>query len=1029
MQRPACLLLALLCCPGVFGCAGARPDPAPSLSPPEPSPAALAPLFPARWIENSGATLLGPALAEGSLLLLGGRRALVAKASGVHFEEGPSPEPLEDVILIPTEGGQRLVGRSRQTIYRFDDPLGAATPLVRADASISRFGAGSGVIAVWTSRSDRPIFIDAKTGEPRSLEGLPEPPLRAIAFLDMKRGAAVFEAAGLAVTTDGGTSWKIVTDTGHDDALRMNGLRRRGDALRAYAYTDGPDAAIDIASGRLAALEPQKAIEGEDALLHWVRLTGRDPLEVAAASGIEAPSGGVLLASHGLLARIDPSTSAVLELTEFARGKWMNPCSAARVGQTAWIACTLSEDQGKSDLFDPFGVFSIPLGQAALKADRPALVRNGEAELVVSPSGGAMLLGPCNTEDEAEACIRKGDGSWASVHLDTDLGGRGAGPMADGRIAFLRGIFEGDDGPELEGTREAPPAQASDDEATQPRRIHVALVDASGKEQALAPINVSTTGGSVRVQGAIEEEADHSLRFVIDGGSGAEVVIQPPGREAATMQRIAGATVARIRGGRGIAVGEGHIRASLDAGGTWIDLAAPPRVMEVASAIGNNPDGWTEIEVSDVGVKLGPVLRLGWGPERAVPPPMPSTEAPRLATPNPPPTGPDRILTCRSLGPATGTPPLLGGTQIKALFASRPPANGTRRETSSFAGGRVSMLDTIALLDEQGPDKKESPPATWTLKWFDPTELGGKPRSVTMPVYTKGPPGNGSGKKGLPGKPAATPKDMPWGASLRHAAASGARALFFLRADGKNLLVRAEPSGGVEVAPAKAELLPSGEVVFGTDRGEAIAWMHESTLVVWLAGEPPRAIASIPTHAARSLGQPTKDGVPVMLGSSDWAIMRVMPIPVLGKKAGEAPPKEAAPSLDGWTRAANLRRDLGAMDACTARSKGAEFIVQRSSVAAEVDGTSEVGSLSLYGVRVAGEKACIVAVSSFLTPDRRAFPSPPAPKEKGRAAPAETRGPLAFLRADLLGKRAEGGDRGVLPVSLRRLGCTLVPKP
>src|SRR5262249_4790193 len=151
-----------------------------------------------------GATAIGPSLPEGTLVLLSGRRALVDKEGAMHAEKAPSAEDLQEIIEVPTASGQRLIARGRDTLYRLDDPLGALTPLVRLDTNTSRPGPGPGVVAVWPSRSDLPPFLDVETGKPKPLAGLPEPPLRAISFLDQKRGAAVFEAAGLAVSSDGG---------------------------------------------------------------------------------------------------------------------------------------------------------------------------------------------------------------------------------------------------------------------------------------------------------------------------------------------------------------------------------------------------------------------------------------------------------------------------------------------------------------------------------------------------------------------------------------------------------------------------------------------------------------------------------------------------------------------------------------------------------------------------------------------------------------------------------------------------------
>src|SRR5689334_2936449 len=97
--------------------------------------------------------------------------------------------------------------------------------------------------------------------------------------------------------------------------------------------------------------------------------------------------------------------------------------------------------------------------------------------------------------------------------------------------------------------------------------------------------------------------------------------------------------------------------------------------------------------------------------------------------------------------------------------------------------------------------------------------------------------------------------------------------------------------------------MPSMEVVFGSDKGEPIVWMASSSIVAWLSGEQPRVIANITGRAVRALGQPTKDGVPVMLTSTSWGLVKVLPIPALDKKDKNAKPVPHPQSvwLDGWT--------------------------------------------------------------------------------------------------------------------------------
>nr|AYM52563.1 hypothetical protein [Aetherobacter rufus] len=991
------------------GCAGAKPPPSPLvIEKAEAPPAPPAPALAARWVESGGATLVGPSVGDGTLVLLGGRRALVSRDGSLRNETVPSPEPLLELLSIPAaESGapSRLVGRGKLGLYRFDDPLGAPVTLARTGNALARIGALPGVVAVWTARSDLPYFLDVTTGRERDLPGLPRPPMRAVAFLDDKRGAAIFEVVGLVTSADGGASWKLAESATSGDALRMNGLRRRDASIRAYTYAEGPEAGVNVDAARLGAIEPPAVpAKGVSPLLRWIQITGRDPLEAAASGGIDLGPRGALVASHGLLARVDPRTGAILELLEFARGKWMSACSAAAADDGAFIACALAEDQGGADLFDPFGVLHVTASDP-LRVDRPIVIRNGDVELRSSPSGGAMILGSCAPPRDGEVCVRQSTGKWLPVPAEHDLDERGAGPLADGRLAFLRGMTDSD-----VSSSEADPGARHDGDDAPPHHLHIAAVDAAGHERTLGSITLPEALEVTRVQSPIEEDADHTLRLVIEAGAQLFAVSRQPGKEAATVQPLGRPGAARIHAGRGAALSEGHLLVSPDGGDTWSEAPAPPRALSPFSdGTPSEPDA---LAVSAVGMRIFDDLRIGWGrPEEASAPaaaPPPAPEAPLLDQRRSAPPAADRQLSCTTSGPAASPGPLLGSTQIKALFASTPPRKGARRETSAWSSGRAGMLDTIALLEEEGSDQRGSAPTSWTLRWFDPTEIGARPRSLTRSIAR-----------------AEATREITWGGSLRFAAASAGRALFALHAGGRYLLVRTGSSGDRDTAEIGQDLLPMSDVVFGADRSDVIAWMHESDLIVWIAGEAPRRVAQIAAHAGRWLGQPTRDAVPVMLGGPDWAITRALPIPPLDKRAGAGTkaPAPAPPALDGWTPTVNLRRDLGALPACGPAPRGASFQVGRSFTSVRIDGEEHGGVTSLYDVRVAGDVACLTGMSALVTPTRRTAAAPAATGSKP-ASPGAA-GPVAFVRVDLAGKRAEGGDRGPAPAKVRRLTCAL----
>jgi hypothetical protein len=975
----------------------------------KPAPAlTIAAPAPARWVDSGGATLIGPQLAGGTLVLLGGRRALVRADGAVESEKAPTPEPLAEVALVPSGGALRLVGRGEHDVYRFEDPLGAPVLLTRSEAPLGHLGAAPGAVALWTARSDLPRFVDVETGAERALAGLPEPPLRAVMFLDAKRGAGVFEAVGLAVTADGGATWRSAPGKGPRDGLSINGVRRRGDALLAYAFSDGPEGAVDPERGTLGAMDPPAAA-AEAATLRWVRASGRDPLEALATAGLELPAGGALAASHGMLARIDARSGAVAELVEVARGKWV-PCTAARAAGAAWVACSLPDssdahtngpDRVRAELFDPFGVMRVPLGEPRLTPDKPVLMRNGEAELRVSPSGGVLLTAACGSEEPGQACARQPDGKWKTINAAGELAERGTGPLADGRVAFLRGLFDGDEPGEAMAGEEEDPGRT--------RRLHVSVLGPGGKEHALAPIPFVPSRGYVHVQSPIEEDADHALHFVIEDGEGPYAVSVPANREAPSAYRIPDAVEARLHGGRGVAVGEGHILASLDGGATWNEVPAPAAALEAARGLATGGESPETFAVSEAGARLGSMLRLGWGPpDPLAEPPAPRAPLATLAPLGAPPAGPELTLTCTSGGAAPGLAPLLGTADARALLGV-PPGDkaGPKREVSVWAA-RISSLETVALLEEEAPAKKGDAPA-WALRWHDPREIGGKVRRASV----KAPGASG-------------------GTTLRFAAADGGRALFAVRSAGKFRLVRVKPAGAAEVVEVAQDLVPSGEVVFGAERGEAIAWLHETHVIVWVAGDRPRVLADLSTHAARTLGAPTAAGVPLLMGASDWALVRTLPLPALDKAAPGAPPPVPA-TLDGWTRLAPVRRALPTLPACAARAKGARFVMERSGLRAEIDGASMSGAATRYEVRVSGTDVCVEGVAALLTAGKRTAPAAgqaPAPSPGKVKLPAPRppapSGKPGFVRVDLVGKKAEGGERGLAPeAQVLRLTCTL----
>jgi hypothetical protein len=940
-------------------------------------------------VRASGATALGPTLAEGQIVLIGGRRALVAKDGSVKTETAPTPEPLLDLVAVPTAQGMKLVGFDGHHVHRFDDPLGAPITLAHTDETITRLGAGPGRVAVWLDRSELPMMLDVATGAPKPLAGLPAPPLSALFFLDENHGAGVFQAIGLAVTSDGGKTWHEAADAGRGDAVRMGGFRVRGGALRAFAYVEGPDALVDINAATLGALEPTPDPSGTDAdapLVRWVRATERDPIELAAEIGVDLGNGVALVASHGMVAKVDLRAGVVTELLQFAKGRYLTPCALARTGQSAWIGCAVSEEEvgAGRDLFDPWAVMRVPLEEPKLRVEKPVLVRSGEAELRSSPSGGLMVTnGGCEPKDDGQLCVRQPDGKWSTVRTNVDLFERGAGPLADGRVAVVRYADEiAEEGQKVSAA------------------AFVVAIDATGAEKVLAPLG-SHAGEALSLRSPIEEDGDHSLRFTAIDDTGGLAFVARPGSEPAEPRKVAGAFDILLRGQRGAAVTSEGIALTTDGGASWV-VRATEGNDEMKDWIATIvPQDRSTFNVGEVGARIGGAVRIGWGAEQKSAQGAPSAALVELKSTRPKPHEAN-MMSCSSQGAAQVTSPPLGSAGIRELLGGGKAPKGVKRVTSTWTGGR-SVLDTVAILDEEGKEGA-SEPTKWTLRWYDPTAIGDKPRTWS----------------------GAPPKGIELGTQVRNLAASGPRVMFSARGGGpkgKHFVARLKGST-LETAELSPELVPSSyDAPAFAEGSETVAWLRETYLVVWPAGGAPHAIARVAPGASRTLSTPTKDGVSLLVASNDWAIERTILFGAADKTSGPPP----ALTLDGWAPARNLAIEAVALPACAPKPKGPRYVIPRSPLRTEVDGQNERGTIAVFDVRGAGQDACVAQMTALLTPDRRTDPPHEGEKPKGKKK-KKTDGPVAFVRVDLIGKRAEGGDRGVGPdVSVRKLACTIGP--
>ena len=573
----------------------------------------------------------------------------------------------------------------------------------------------------------------------------------------------------------------------------------------------------------------------------------------------------------------------------------------------------------------------------------------------------------------------------------------GAGPLADGRVAYVRGLYLGEDPSE----DVAPHSSRDDDGMDGPppdgRKAWIVAMDARGREHTIATISLSPEMTDITIRGYLQEDDDKRLHGVVMAEDGPNMVIAAPGKTPAELSRVPDANWVKLVGNFAVGFGQGKMMASTDGGATWAEATAPGRVIEMVGGFedsGYYASSYMEdyVTVSDAGIKAETFVRLGWGAAEPLPEERQATGGILLQRrANPPPAAPERAPVCTTGGTGTGAAPLNGSYQAESLFVKDTPAKGTRRKVSAAPGGRFGMLDTVGAVVIEGSDKTGELPKKWTFHWLDPMEVGAKAKSVSAPA----------------------PKDASWDIYTRLAAASGSRALFSVRSGSKSYVVRTK-GAGIETAEVTSDLMPSYEVVFGTEKGEPIVWMAGSTIVAWLAGEQPRPVANITGRSVRALGQPTKDGIPVMLTSTSWSLMKVLPIPVADKKDKNAKPAPHPPSvwLDGWTPIANYRGPLATWPACGKNAKGVRVMASRYSGTANVDGVEESNQMAAYDLRVNGSEVCVANLISFLSPMGRYTPPPKDPKAAAKPGGAVP-GPVSFLRYDLVGAKAEGGERGV----------------
>jgi hypothetical protein len=218
----------------------------------------------ARWIPGGGATLIGPRLPQGTLVLLGGRRAVLRDDGVLETEKALAPEPLAGVVLVPTERGDRLVGYGRRGVVRFDDPLAAGVVLAAGNGDqdeVARAAPGPGLVALWRSHwASGATLIDVSTGALHTFPSLPPVAIEGLAFRSVREGTVDLAGLGRIETSDGGATFRLAAPPG-----------------------SAPDAMPSAP------------------LLRWIAATGLDPLRLAVTQ--EVVGGPVTVDANATLLR------------------------------------------------------------------------------------------------------------------------------------------------------------------------------------------------------------------------------------------------------------------------------------------------------------------------------------------------------------------------------------------------------------------------------------------------------------------------------------------------------------------------------------------------------------------------------------------------------------------------------------------------------------------------------------------------------------------------------------------------------
>lgn len=818
-----------------------------------------------RWVRTGGATEIGPKLPSGTLVLLGGRRALVEPNGYVRQEYVVTPEPLCGLIAVPTPLGDRVIGYGKHTVYRFDDPLGEPIALTTTPESteIAGIAPGPGTVFVWPTNSNtspmglrftspylgqnqrgpcsaaesrplrQPISIHVLSRERKPLDEWPSLLIRDVAFRSTSDGVVFFAKAGMAITEDGGKTFQPAKPVDPDKTRQLQRLERRGDELFLVgSWHDNVrpigNARVDIDQNEVGAFRPEP--EERDPTLAWITATHVDPMQIY-LQGSTDPRGNVIVA-HQVgqvinLARVDPETGKIIE---FVRHSLTPAPPTNPYVVLGYDSCRVALLPNRGVLVCRSGVHGLPVDGPLKPTPIPTFnPPNGHLDFLFRPGGGFAHTSACTPQEQSkdhhQFCVSGTGASFQTISVPSSNNAiqNGLSVLDDGRLVYLD---------EMKGEK-------------RPGAMSFVIIDKRGALHPLVPIEPPNYIGE-NVSGNIELGSDGVLRALTHSSRGAGRIQQP--LRGTPSWNEPDFSYGQLHHGRGFMINRPRMSISKDAGASWLDIGSYPTE--------NLPPTTDTPMTAEMGIKFGSWLRVGWNPGREFTPPPPVAPASYVIENEPVVPAKPRQLICKSqqeIGPAPG----LWGEATRNAFFDRAHGESSQTEPWKTVSSGVFRGRFAARFEQIARDMQTA--THWRLAVLDlhnPTGpiikwSGGAPAGMSPHAYL-------ASVQQVANRAFFTiveQSNEQW--FTNHLSLSSSRAQpHFARIRKDSALVR------VSVAMASNDADP----IYIADDGQVFRWD--------MNGKPPRQIATSQVGPeVVFLGEPRRDEVPVIIKGASWASM------------------------------------------------------------------------------------------------------------------------------------------------------------